>query len=95
MQYSRAEFLRLVEAVEDQHGQHLDEACSAQRYELTGDKSKHNFVVLPGCGKRALFEVPYEATNAKGEDIGIQPIKLCAYDDMMGLMPRFADQVNG
>ena len=95
MQYNRAQFLRLVEAVEDQGGKHLDERCEAKRYELTGDRSKFDFVVLPGCGQRALFEIPYDALDLQGNEAGVQPVKLCAHEDSLGLMPRFADQVAG
>lgn len=92
--YSRDEFFRLMQAVEDQGGEHLDEQCKATTYEFSGERSKK--VTLPSCGQSALFMVPVEP--AENEMTGVMlppPVKVCAVEDLVGLWPRFIDQVRG
>jgi hypothetical protein len=87
MDYSKKEFFNLAEAVEAQGGEHLDEMCKSHTYEFSGKKIKP--VTLAGCGNSALFEIPYEALDKRGKDMGAQPITVCAVDDDMGRWPRF------
>lgn len=90
MHYTKDQFFRLVEAVEDQGGTYLDDLCSHRTYELLGDKARYKTVTIGGCGEVALFEMAYEDMHG-----GVGPITMCAVCDSMGLMPRFADQVAG
>jgi hypothetical protein len=89
---NRQDFLRLVEAVEDQGGAHLDEVCSMSTYsEWTGDREVKPLHVA-GCAKRTLFEVPYDALDKEGNEQEYpHSVKLCAVEDMMHLMPRFQE----
>lgn len=87
MNYSQEEFLRLMEAVEEQGGEHLDDLCSAKTYEFTGKELAR--VTLPGCGNTSLFAVPYDALAKDGTEVGPQPVTACAVDDNMGAWPRF------
>ena len=90
--YTQDEFLRLIEAVEDQGGQYLDEHCKPVRaFDFTGDVPlKERDKALSYCGQPSLFDVPYEDEHG-----GQGKIKVCAVDDGMGMWPRFRDQVNG
>lgn len=83
-----------MEAVEDQGGEHLDEQCKARRYEFSGGKSKP--VTLPSCGQSALFMIPVELPDDEMTGVMLpEPVKVCAVEDLVGLWPRFIDQVRG
>jgi hypothetical protein len=86
--YSQAEFFRLMEEVIAQGGEHLDVVHEhIYHTELSGGPVTD---ALQGevkyCNEAALFELPYEP---HGSDM-LGTIRLCAIDDRMGLMPRFA-----
>jgi hypothetical protein len=87
MNYEQEEFFELIERVEDQGGELLEEICRARKYEFTGDKIKP--VTLAGCSAQALFRLPYDALDVKGNEVGVQPVVVCAVDDSMGAWPRF------
>lgn len=91
MNYSSDQFLRLMEEVEEQGGEHLDELCTARRFEFCGDKIKP--VTLPGCGNSSVFQIPYAATDKNGREKGMQDVKVCAVDDALGYWPRFIKEV--
>lgn len=85
MKYKPDEFFRLMAAVEEQGGEHLDE--SHDTVYLMPDKDKG----LPGleldyCGQSMLFVIP----DLPGESPPGKT-KVCAMDDDMGLWPRFRD----
>lgn len=89
MRYSQNEFFKLVDAVEDQGGKLLPEIHeNVYHTQFCGDKIKGEEVVY--CGEEALLEIPYEGTDRNGVELGVQPIKVCAVDDMVGRWPRFA-----
>lgn len=104
MNYSRQEFFNLMEAVEDQGGEHLDRLCAARSYTFKQSRAeeggnggwkfvsqgKPKVVTLPSCGNSALFVVPYEGEHGTDEALTV-----CAVEDDMGLWPRFKDQVAG
>jgi len=94
MQYNMEQMSELILKVENQGGRYLEEQCLPVEYDVTGDDKKAAsapFTLDPHPGKvrETLFEVPYEATDTLGRPMGMQPIKLCAVEDAMGLMPRF------
>lgn len=91
MNYSSDEFLRLMEAVENQGGEHLDKLCTVRRFEFSGDKIKP--VSLPGCGNNSIFEIPYAAGDKNGRNKGMQTVTVCAVDDAVGYWPRFIKEV--
>lgn len=83
--YTQAEFFRLVEEVERQGGAHVDanhDVVAHDDLNLTGQPP-----AVQNCDQPALFDVPYEPM---GHDGTLATIRLCAIDDRMGLMPRFA-----
>lgn len=103
--YSRTQFYRLMEAVEDQGGDHVDRVCAPTPYyfkqhtaepgpddnwKITATGATKK-VTFPSCGHSAIFEVPY----VSAEDDEEQTVTVCAVEDSMGLWPRFADQVAG
>lgn len=92
MKYSQNQFMRLIEAVEDQGGSYLDESCKPVRaFEFTGpNKLKESEKALNYCGNQSMFEIPYEDEHG-----GKGTIKLCAVEDDLGNWPRFRDQVIG
>lgn len=81
MNYSRQEFFNLMEAVEDQGGEHLDRLCAARSYTFLQTRAeeqdnggwkfvangKNKVVTLPSCGNSALFTVPYAVTDEEWE----------------------------
>jgi hypothetical protein len=87
MNYTPAEFFALIEAVEEQGGEHLDAQCDSRMYEFTG--SKQEPMTLPSCGNSALLLIPYEALNKDGSEAGLQPVQACAVDDDVARWPRF------
>jgi predicted translin family RNA/ssDNA-binding protein len=93
MRYHPDEFFRLIDSVEEQGGTHLDEVHEHVYHEhFTGDhplpEDKH---LIEYCEASALILLPYDATTAQGDEIGVQPVKVCAVDDMVGRWPRFAE----
>lgn len=91
MQYKRNEFMRLLEALEDQGGTHLDELCEDRYFtEFAGPRVKG--FELPMCGEMSVMEVPYDR-RGDGDAIERGTVKVCAVDDAVGLWPRFKDQV--
>lgn len=92
MKYTVDQLSSLIEEVEAQGGEIIEEMCSSKTYELTGDKLKP--VTLAGCGEFTLMEIPYEARNTKGDEIGFQPVRVCAVDDNVGMWPRFEDSIS-
>ncbi len=88
MNYTEDEFFQLIQAVEDQNGQHLDKVCKTQDYEYTGTKP-HGRGPLKACGNSSLLEIPYDALNKAGDEVGVHPIEVCAVEDEVGRWPRF------
>jgi hypothetical protein len=82
MKYTHDEAIELMDAIEEQGGEHLDQTCSAKKYSFVGDKMKP--VVRPGCGEDLMFEVPYV-----GEHDTKASVTVCAVDDDLGKWPRF------
>lgn len=83
--YTQSEFFRLVEEVERQGGTHVDanhDIVVHDALELAGQPP-----AAQNCNEPALFDVPYEPM---GDDGILATIRLCAIDDRIGLMPRFA-----
>lgn len=92
MYYSQNEFFRLMEAIEDQSGVQLDETHDAVYHtDLAGDNPKVKGFEMQYCGLDVLFEVPYDALDIEGNEVGVHPITACAVDDWMGRWPRFAN----
>lgn len=87
MIYNHKDFFALIEAVEQQGGEHLDKTCEVRRYEFVGDKSKP--FIPPTHQDPTVFMVPYEALNKDGSEAGLQPVEVCAVEDDMGRWPRF------
>lgn len=87
------QFSTLIENVEEEGGRYTEDVCKPQQYDVTGDDKKAAqapfYLADNTCGQQAIFEVPYEQTDNLGRPTGVAPIRLCAVDDMMGLMPRF------
>jgi hypothetical protein len=91
MYYSQNEFFRLMEAIEDQGGEHLDQTHDPIYHtDLAGDNPKVKGFEMVYCGLDVLFEIPYEGLDKNGDEIGVQPITACAVDDWIGRWPRFA-----
>ncbi len=87
MDYSKDEFFDLMQAAEDDGCTHTEEMCVAKEYNFTGKKSKP--VTLAGCGNTTIFEVPYVGLDKHGNEMPVQPVRVCAVDDDMGRWPRF------
>jgi hypothetical protein len=87
MNYSQTEFLRLLDQIESQSGEHLDKPCTPQTYNFTGEKSKP--MTFGSCGNFSLFSIPYAAQDVKGKDIGARKVQVCAVEDDLGRWPRF------
>jgi hypothetical protein len=84
--YTKPEFLRLIEEVERQGGTYTDVSHDVIVHDdlfQTEDAP----LIVQNCGEAALFDVPYEPM---GHDGTLDVVRLCAVDDLMGLMPRFA-----
>lgn len=83
MNYSKEEFLTLMEQAEEQGCVHRDEVCDDTTYEF-GDRVKP--VKMRGCHNTTLFDVPYESfIDARQGTVE----RVCAVDDAMGRWPRF------
>lgn len=83
--YTKEEFLRMIDIVEEQGGAYLDTPHDVVVHDdLKADDDKP---VTQNCGEPALFEVPYEPS---GYDGTIDSLVVCGVDDLMGLWPRFA-----
>lgn len=100
MNYTHEQYERLLDAIEDAGGQHLDEKlCGARKYTFTGPVGKEDdpdrAIWLQGCGNYAIFEIPYEAHIHGTNAAVLQPIELCAVCDDIGGMPRFRKEVLG
>lgn len=88
VRYSHNQMVAIMDAVEEQGGEHLDEVCSLKKYDFVGPHSKP--LVLPGCGKSILFEIPYEYPPKDIRNARIQgTVKVCALEDAVGHWPRF------
>lgn len=96
MNYEGDEFIRLLEEVERQGGEHLQEKCSPHKYRLQVPKPgkpeakewKEHFT--SGCGKESKFRVFTSEASAGVDDFGsAAPAVVCAVDDNMGMWPRF------
>lgn len=89
-------FMDLVEAVEAQGGELLAEAHTPDvlEYEIKGKRGrvKKESILGAGCDQETLLRFPYER-EAKGETVEMDVITLCAVDDRMDLMPRFAQEL--
>ncbi len=72
MKIAHSDFLRLIDAVTDAGGKHLDEACTGEVLEYKDPKTKKvEKTTTNGCNQDTLFEVPYDpaATVAVPEPI--------------------------
>ena len=87
MIYSHQSFFDLIEAVEEQGGEHLEKSCEVRRYEFVGPKGKP--FIPPTHSDPTLFLLPYDAIDKHGAEVGAQPIEVCAVEDDMGRWPRF------
>ena len=60
MNYSNADFLRLMDEVENQHGEHLEDICGGQEYsyEMPDGSKKTHFTA--GCENESMFHVGYD-----------------------------------
>lgn len=83
--YTQAEFFRLVEEVENQGGFHVDADHEVVVHDALDIKGQPP--ATQNCGEAGLFDVPYEPMGDTGT---LATVRLCAIDDRMGLMPRFA-----
>lgn len=91
MHYSPDEFLRLMEEIDFQGGEHLDETHdNVFHTEFTGDHEGVKGLEIEYCGESALFEIPY-GPQEKAQHNGAGVVKVCAVDDMVGRWPRFAE----
>lgn len=84
--YTQDEFFRLIAEVEAQGGDLVDATHDIIVHEelaMKGDKEP----VQQNCGEAALVDVPYEPMGDEGT---LAMVRLCAIDDRIGLMPRFA-----
>ncbi len=89
MEYTADEFYRLMEAVEEQGGSHIDEVHDPVYHKkLTGDMIKGHEMTY--CGEMAQFEIPYFGLDLKGKELPEQKLIVCAIDDRIGLWPRYA-----
>lgn len=89
MKYTQDEFFRLMEAIEEEGGEHLDETHDAMYHtKFTGDKMKG--LEVHYCGLDVMFDVPYVGLDINGQPMQVQPVKVCAVDDMVGRWPRFS-----
>jgi hypothetical protein len=84
MVYTEADFQRLVAALEDQGGQHLNDQCKAKTYRWTGTNEQPR--VVEGCGNHMLLDVQYEPYQ---DGSVVQSVTVCAVDDNVGMWPRF------
>ena len=87
MYYNRDEFFRLMEAIEEQGGDHLDEIHEHVYIPDLINNSGRKGIEALNCGASALFEIPYESVGEHGM---LTTAKACAVDDRLGLWPRFA-----
>lgn len=92
MNYTEQQFVRLMEMVEAEGGEHLDEQCKGRRFEISGEPYlKTQRVTLPYCGNSALFEIPYEKPVDGTNAAVLDKVRVCALDDMVGLWPRYEE----
>lgn len=92
MNYTKDEFFALVDAVEKQGGELTDDLCEPADYDFNLTKAQERTLgplTFPACGNASVFEVPYDALNKEGDEVGVQPVKVCAVDDDMARWPRF------
>lgn len=93
MMYHPEDFLRLMEAVEEDGGMLLSDPCQPKAYRLqipdqvTGEK-KHKQFFTHSCGQDMRVAINYrKPRDPVGEQSGI--IGLCAACDDLGKWPRF------
>jgi hypothetical protein len=60
MNYSNADFIRLMTEIEDQGGEHLDETCGGQEYEYTMQDGTVKTHFTAGCENETMFHVAYD-----------------------------------
>lgn len=71
MKYTQADYIRLMTAVEEQGGAHLDETCAKDEIEYPMPDGKTKIDHTHGCENETLFDVMYEP----GETVMVpQPI---------------------
>lgn len=89
MKYSRQEFFRLMEAIEEDGGEHLDKVHEHSNFTAFsgGPVQDVQLGYIKNCGESALFSVPYISFLNNND---LRELEVCAKDDMMGLWPRFA-----
>lgn len=92
MNYSREEFDRLTDAVEEQGGTLLPEICESKDIEYRKKdgyaRNKIERDVTQGCGHEAIFVSTYEPEKNSGEKTGF--VRACAVCDGVGAWPRYA-----
>lgn len=102
MRYHPDDFLRLIELVEVTGGSQAEGRCEPVKFRLkqpdTKGEMRYKDFHTAGCRKEALFIVPYQKPEYKGEDDtmiegGIGTGVFCAVDDSMGRWPRFQNAV--
>jgi hypothetical protein len=59
MNYTNADFIRLMTEIENQGGEHLDDLCDDQKYSYE-TKEGPKTVFTPGCGNETMFHVAYD-----------------------------------
>lgn len=83
MNYTEADFERLVAEVEEQGGTLRTDQCKAKKYTWSGKSLAPQ--TIAGCGNPFRFDVPYEPYGGNL----IQKVMVCAVEDNVGMWPRF------
>jgi hypothetical protein len=63
MKIAHSDFLRLIDAVEEDGGKHLDESCTGTLVEFKEKDGKVVRDLTMGCNQDTLFEVPYDPSE--------------------------------
>ena len=91
MNYTLDEFQRLCEAVEEQGGALLPEACEPQDIVFTLNdgyiRNKTEKKVTQGCGHESMLVTAYQTEPGAKENVNF--VRSCAVCDSMGAWPRY------
>jgi hypothetical protein len=60
MNYTNADFIRLMSEVEEQGGEHLDAVCGGQEYSFVMPDGKAKTHFTSGCENESMFHVSYD-----------------------------------
>ena len=63
MKYANSDFISLIDAVEQEGGEHLDDTCHADEITYDMPNGDVKTVLTSGCERETLFQIAYDPTE--------------------------------